>query len=246
MQSRSFRNGSAVALLLVWSAVPATAGLVAYTSETSFLSHLSPTQLVNFDSDPVGTPIADAAVINLQYQSLGLEFSSFNGGGLNAMADSNPDNLGRFPAVSSPNQMRTVPNAQGGGGFQLQLDQPASAVGMFFGDVEFPGSTIEALDSNGQSLGTIDIQARIGHSPSQWKFLGVRSTDAAIAQLQVSFAGNDYITVDNLRTGDTIPEPASVALLFAAVCSLVIQRQYRTTDNGRLDQKHNRAISISP
>jgi hypothetical protein len=220
--------------------------LVSYTSETRFLNVLGTTQLINFDTDSAGAPIADTATIDLQYQSLGLEFSSFNGGGLNALADSNPDNLGRFPAVSSPNQMRTVPHSQGGGGFELRLDQPLSAVGMYFGDVEFAGSTIAAFDSNGQSLGSIDIQGRIGHSPAQWKFLGLRSTGAAIAQLQVSYAGSDYITVDNLRVGNTIPEPASVALLLAGALLSITHHRRRIGRDLTPDTRNPTSISNSP
>lgn len=233
MRSQRIRNGCAIVLLLVWSSAKATAGLVTYTNETDFLNVFSQTHFVNFDSDSVGTPIANGAIIDLQYQSEGLDFNTFNGGTLNALADSSPDNMGRFPAVSSPNQMRAVPHTQGGGGFELQLDQPASAVAMFLGDVEFPGSTLAAFDSNGQSLGTIDIQGILGHSPAEWKFLGLVSTGAEIAQLQVSYAGNDYITVDNLRVGDAVPvpEPASVALLVVAACSLATLRRLRTTED---------------
>jgi hypothetical protein len=227
MRSQRIRNSFSVALLLAWSSGQATAGLVTYTNETDFHKDFSQKHFVNFDSDSVGTPIADGAVIDLQYQSPGLDFNSFNGGVLNALADSNPEH-GIF-AVSSPNQMRTVPHTHGGGGFELRLDVPVSAVGMLFGDVEFPGSTIAAFDSNGQSLGSIDIQGLLGHSPYEWKFLGLHSTGVGIAQLQISYAGNDFITVDNLRVGNIVPEPASVALLLAAASSLASRRRQRTT-----------------
>lgn len=202
----------------VWSE-RACAALIVYTSESDFLNDVTPTRLIDFDVDAAGSPIAAGSLIDLQYNAWGVEFNPFNGGVPNALflPPSHPQ-----PPLSAPNMMRTVFNTGGGGGFEVQMGKPVPGIGMFLGDVQFPGSTLEAFDAGGQSLGMVDTFSILGDSPYEWKFLGVRSEGAGIAELEVVFAGNDFVTVDNLRVPNVaaVPLPAALPLFLAGLAGL--------------------------
>ena len=97
--------------------------------------------------------------------------------------------------------MQTVPfgSFDGGGGLEVVFTPPVSAVGLFLGDVQFPGSTLTVLNADGQTLASLDLVDQLGPSALQWKFLGVVSTDGDIARIRLAFASNDYVAVDDLE-----------------------------------------------
>lgn len=221
---RWFQLGLALALVSL-NPLSAWGGLLVFTNQASFSAAAGPTQLIDFDTDPTGMAIPHGATIDLQYQAWGVDFNPFNGGIPNALGNSDPA-TSFLPALSSPNQVRTVPDTRGGGGLEAVFSQPTSAVGLFLGDVEFTGSTFSVLDTSGQSLGSLDLLAQLGSSPLEFKFLGVVSTDRDIARLQLAYAGNDYITLDNLEFAPAqviaVPEPLSLTLFAVGLMMVTV------------------------
>ena len=153
------------------------------------------TQVADFDNVDV---FGNDTVVDLQYGSLGLDFNPFNGGSPATLSD--PQLFG-FNAFSAPSQVQTVPfgTFAGGGGLEVVFTPPVSAVGLFLGDVQFPGSTLTVLNADGQTLASLDLVDQLGPSALQWKFLGVVSTDGDIARIRLAFASNGYVAVDDLE-----------------------------------------------
>lgn len=193
-----------------WAA-PAHAGLVTFTDESAFVASAGSSRFLDFDTDAGGNAISTGVTIDRQYGAWGIDFDGFAGG--------SPNTVGSFsalPAHSTPNHVRFVPDTGGGGGFELKLDDAVSGVGLWFGGVhDFTGSTVEAFDGTGQSLGSLDLYATIGSSPFDWLFLGVKSTAGGVAKLQVSIVGSDFLTVDDMTIGaqvNVVPLPRTLAL----------------------------------
>lgn len=238
---RLLANGMALFVLIAASTDLAVAGLIVYTSEAQFVAAVGPTLLIDFDTDAGGGAIPHAATIDLQYQAWGLDFNPYNGGNPNTIANAQAPST--FFALSAPNQVRTVPATGGGGGFELVLAQPASGIGLYFGDVEFSGSFLDAFDAGGQLLGSVDVHAVLGNSPLQWKFLGFSSTQAGIATFRVSIASNDYVVFDNLLVASaTVPEPSSLSLVIVGGGIVLLARCRRRT--GRCSRR--RGMTASP
>lgn len=151
---------SLVCLTLTLNPCEARGDLAVYTSRPDFLTATGATQVVDFDLD-----VSDNTVIDLQYDFLGVDFNPFNGGTPATLLDPSPSG---FNAHSEWNQVQTVNGTfTGGGGLEVVFSPPVAAVGLFLGDVQFPGSTLTVLNADGQTLTSLDLEDQLGPSGFQ-------------------------------------------------------------------------------
>jgi hypothetical protein len=144
-RSRMFRCLPLTLVCVALALNPCTArgDLAVYTSRPDFVAVTGATQVVDFDLD-----VSDNTVIDLQYDFLGLDFNPFNGGTPATRRDPSPSG---FNALSAPNQVQTVNGTfAGGGGLEVVFSPPVAAVGLFLGDVQFPGSTLSVRSADGE------------------------------------------------------------------------------------------------
>jgi len=179
-----------VIALLTGSASTAFSGVTVTTNQAAFSAAAGPTRLLNFDIAANGSAIGNHIAIDQQYAAFGVDVNPFNSGSPITLSD--PQIFG-FNAVSAPNQVETVPAGTyfGGGGLEVVFAQPTSAVGLYLGDVQFPGSAIALLNGAGDVIAMYDLFDYLGSSGFQWKFLGFVSTDQDIAAMQLAFAWNE-------------------------------------------------------
>ena len=189
--------------------------ITTFTSEAAFDSAVGAgLTVINFDNDPAGNPIPSGTIFDLQYASLGVDFNPFNGGTPEAITE-----IPTLLAVSTPNVLTTVGDlGTGGGGFEAVLT-PTAAVGLFFGDLQFPGNTFAIFDAGGASLGSFDVISETGGGAQTFLFFGVTS-DVPIGKLQVSVPLNDAVAFDNLKFA-SVPEPSTWILFSTGALGLI-------------------------
>jgi len=187
-----------VLLVVTWNVPRVLGGVAVHTTPAAFSAAAGPTRLIDFDTAANGSAIGDVVAIDQQYAAYGVDINPFNGGSPATLSD--PQLFG-FNALSAPNQVETVPPGSffGGGGLEVVFAQPTSAVALYLGDVQFPGSTLTLLNAAGEVVTSFDLFGQLGPSGFQWKFLGIVSTDKDISRLRLAFAWDDYITIDNLQ-----------------------------------------------
>ena len=193
-------------IALLWTVNPSQA-MPIFTNEAAFLTAVGAgSTLINFDTDPANNPIPNNTPINTQYQSIGVEFNPFNGG--------NPIASNHF-ALSAPNALQTVPDSQGGGGFEAIFTAPVRGIGLQVGDVQdhrFGNTVFQVFDANNTSLGTFDLFDELGDGSFRFLFFGVTS-NTPISRLQISIGALDYVTFDDLRfQSAAVPEPSTFLL----------------------------------
>jgi len=211
-------------LVFVGTTHPAQASIVAFTNEAAFITAAGAGTVINFDTDSSGNPIPDGTAISNQYSSDGVVFQPFNAG--------NPIARVLFPR-SSPNDLQAVPTTGGGGGFEADFSSGFYGVGLWVGDLQGPfyGDTIfDVLDAHGASLGSFNLFDQLGDGSFKFLFFGVVS-DTPIATLQVSIGARDYVTFDDLRLSNPVPEPGTLLLLASGGSVLIMRR--RTRRSGR-------------
>ncbi|MBM3235968.1 carboxypeptidase regulatory-like domain-containing protein [Candidatus Poribacteria bacterium] len=180
-------------IAFVWTAREAKADFQTFTDEADFANAVgNELTVINFDTDPDGNPIASGTILDQQYASIGVDFNPFDDGTPKALAGS--------ITISSPNVLGTYPpgTGGGGGGFETVFNSPVKAIGMFWGDLQFQGSTFEVFNAYGNSLGILDVVDETGPGPFGFVFLGVISSEP-IAKLQVDIPLNDMVLFDNLE-----------------------------------------------
>ena len=191
-----------------------TQAAVVHVEEEAFLGSIGGTSpsVVNFDVDTNGSPIATNEQIDQQYLPFGVDFNPFNGGV--------PIASDLFP-LTSPNNLQTVPDTRGGGGFETVLTNPVTGVGFQVGDLQGPsfGSTVlEIFDSNDNSLGSFNLFDEVGDGTLTYLFFGITS-DIPISKMQVSVGTDDYVTFDEFRL-QPVPIPAALPLFLSAVVTI--------------------------
>jgi hypothetical protein len=212
------------ALVLLGATHPAQASVVTFTSEAAFVTAAGAGTVIDFDTDSGGNPIPDGAAISTQYSSEGVAFQPFNGG--------SPIARVLFPR-SSPNDLQAVPTTAGGGGFEADFSPNVSAVGLWVGDLQGPdfgNSLFEVLDAHGASLGSFNLFDQVGDGSFKYLFFGVVS-DTPIAALRVSVGALDYVTFDDLRFSNPVPEPGTL-LLLASGGSVLMARRRKNRSGG--------------
>jgi len=180
--------------------------LVTFSDESAFTAAIGSYTLVDFDD-------IDRSFLDQQYSGLGLDFNPFAGGEPRVVGPVVGKYITWYPK-SGDNQLSTVPDRDGGGGFELVFSEPINAVGIFLGNYEGPdyGSTFfEFFGPSNQSLGDLDLQYHIDPGPLTWTFFGVTSTDP-ISKLQVEIGSLDFVVFDDLRF-QSIPEPSALITL---------------------------------
>jgi hypothetical protein len=163
-------------------AYAAPAGFATYTSEAAWLSSVTNPTLIDFDSLADGT-----AVLN---QFPGVSFASFNGGTPLAAAESFPYSL---PNVLSVDNLSF---GGGGGGVSIGFASPQTGMGFWYNDAQFPGNTVTVYGSQNQILGTFEL---VFPHPTEWQFVGFRSSGNDITRVEIAMADADRVTLDNVQ-----------------------------------------------
>jgi len=132
--------------------------------------------------------------------------------------------------LSSPNAMRTRPWAYGGGGWALDLHVPMMGVGFSIWGLQFPGTTIELMDVNNNSLGVFDaVDVATDEGPFSWAFMGFISSEVNISRVEVRVNPADLVVYDDVvfGTGAGIPEPTALAMVAMGAWIVVARRRRR-------------------
>ncbi|MEZ5066047.1 MAG: T9SS type A sorting domain-containing protein [bacterium] len=188
-----------ITVLLVLSKVDASP--VTYTDPASFELATENLTTVNFDEDALGAAIPNETALTTEYDALGAHFNEFNGG--NVVVHTAVGG----PAVSPPQVLLNVfpPLTGGGGGFELVLDPPRRAFGLWFGGLHpsaANGPTTLDLGSQADStIGSYVVQELVGSSVAGNLFLGVVAEED-IAWARVAVSPLDYVWFDDLSFGD--------------------------------------------
>jgi hypothetical protein len=197
--------------------------------------------IVNFDSLPNGDSIAGiavppysgsinpASVIDDEYASLGVEFSSVDSGAV-AVTDA----TGQVGGISSPNSLvGTLDSTRfttGGPIFASFVDPltglPATttSVGAFSIDVDISPVALTAFDLNGAVLETVFFAVGANGSVD---FAGISRTEG-IASVSINDPGTDFLAIDNFIfepvTRAQIPVSPVLALVGIGLAGFGYQR----------------------
>lgn len=188
------------ALMLLVGCSSAQAAVVTFTSQAAWLATVAPPVLLNFDD------LADGTAVGSQYQALGVTFSPFNGGLPTAVTESNPHSPAQTLAVD-PSPLTA------GGGLALNFSAPTAGFGFWFNDSQFAGNTVALYGPAGQWLASYELPYP---HPTEWLFVGFRSSLQDIARVEVAFGAGDRVTLDDVMFTASVPEPPPVLLLLTA------------------------------
>ncbi len=117
-----------------------------------------------------------------------------------------------------------------GGGWALDLHVPMTGVGFAVFGLQYPGTTIELLDVNNESLGVFDAaEVATGEGPVTWAFVGFVSSEANISRVEVRVNPADFVAYDDVvfATGTGVPEPTALAMVAMGAWIVVARRRRR-------------------
>ena len=221
----------AVGLLSIANGIGAP---VIYTDQATFLSNLNSFDVVDFESTAAGTLISDGDTVGT------ITFNHTIDDGFGGTLDLKVTD---FFDTTSGNQYLGVDDGADevfldGDNFSMSF-APTQAIGLFVigspGDAQAGDITLAGAGASVSNSGAPDLTLGDG---GEAFFLGIIEPDLTMpfssASLSTIGGGFFTYTVDDIITGQPVPEPGTLALLCASVIGLFIGHKRRKRNGNNL------------
>ena len=208
-------------ILLFIFIVSINAATIEFFDENDFRNAAGEYDLVDFENYASGTVLSGN-----EYQNVGLTIVN-NGGGVMKAYDPNTSWCNIYPW--NTNGLYGDPGSTYHADFDFILDAPVRSGGLWLIDTHWNSYTIQFLTEDNQVIAQQDFgpaYSNLGASTPNGSgvmfFYGI-TTDMGIKKIRsIDSQYGEWIAIDNIHIGTSIPEPLNLALLILGMVSIFV------------------------